>query len=535
MASRSGRLNTGGIAALGISLALHVGLAALLVARPPRPPVVQQDFAVSVSLAAPGVETPSAVAGSSTASALPIEVAASRPAVAALLRPGQAVATLAPAAADTELQATETTAEIAAASSSSGSAPQGAAPSTSTIETAQPVPVVAALKGPVSTSDEPLAPPVGTALAPPVAVEVPTAMLLAPPPPAPGIDVESHGGTTPMSTATALASGGAQATRPLAAPETIATPAATLVATAAASVAAANPRAPSARIQEGAVGSSLPSTEAGPVTPFGSPAEVTGVVTATLPPSAEIAPAIGQLEPRSIITPPLSSGPHRVAQAARPPDNELIVHEETEAERIRMIQAFIDRYDGGACFFMAPARHVTSELEIDGFATDRDKIHRFDEGFKAATGSEAKVVGQWISPKQCATVDFLQTARHGSQGPTIEIDRRDLHKGDVLSGTIGGAGPEPIRLYWISESGSVEDISERVQDQGERKTFAVPVRRFIDGGPYPQLLVAIIVNGSSPAAGKTTKADDFFAAIEADALRAHRPVSASGQPFRLLP
>ena len=122
MVSRSGRLNAGGVAALGISLALHVGLAALLVVQRPQPPDVEQDFAVSVSLAAPVVETSSAVAGSSVASAAPIEIATSRPAAAALLRPEQAVSTLVPAAAATALEATEATAETAASSPSFGSA-----------------------------------------------------------------------------------------------------------------------------------------------------------------------------------------------------------------------------------------------------------------------------------------------------------------------------------------------------------------------------------------------------------------------------
>ena len=535
MVSRSGRLNAGGVAALGISLALHVGLAALLVVQRPQPPDVEQDFAVSVSLAAPVVETSSAVAGSSVASAAPIEIATSRPAAAALLRPEQAVSTLVPAAAATALKATEATAETAASSPSFGSAPRGAAPSTSITETPRSVPAVSALKAPLLTSDEPMAPLVGTALAPPIAVEMPTAVLLAPPPPDPGPDVARRGGTTLLSNATALASGGAQATEPPAVLASIGTPAATVVGFAADTVAVTDPRAPPLRFREGALDPSVLPKQAASVTPLGSQTEATGVVTAVIPPGEEIVQAAGQRDPRPVIPPSLSSGPHGSAQAANLPDSDLVAHEETEAERSQMIQAFIDRYDGGACFFMAPARHVTSELEIHGFATDRDKIHRFDEGFKAVTGSEAKVVGQWISQKQCATVDFLQAARHGSQGPTIEIDRRDLRKGDVLSGTIGGVGPEPIRLYWISEAGLVDDVSERVQDQGERKTFAVPVRRFIDGGPYPQLLVAIIADGSWNAAGKTTKADDFFAAIEADALRAHRPVAASGQPFRLLP
>ena len=505
MVSRSGRLNAGTIAAaLGVSLALHVGLAALLVVRGPRPPDVERDFAVSVSMAAPALETPSGAA------VLPSETA------------------------PTTLEAAAAPAEIAAASPSFAAAGQQAAPSTSVTETPQSRPAVSALEGPVAKPADPVAPPVDPAPGAPVAVAAPTAVPLAPP--APALDVAADGAATVVSAMAAVASRGAPAPQMLAAQETIPTSAATVVGTAAAIVAAADLQAPSARVQEGAVGSSRPSMDAAPVTPFGSPTEVTGVVTATLPPREAIVPATGPLEPRSIVTPSLSSSaPVEVAQAAHLPDGALVAHEDTEAERIRKIQTFIDRYDGGACFFMAPAHHVTSDLEIDGLATDRGKIHRFDDGFKTATGSEAKVVVQWISQDQCATVDFLQAARQASQGPTIEIDRRDLRQGDVLSGTIGGAGPEPIRLYWISETGSVDDISERVQDQGERKTFAVPVRRAIDGGPYPQLLVAIIAAGSSNAAGKATKAGDLFAAIEADARKAHRPVSACGRPFRLLP
>ena len=247
-------------------------------------------------------------------------------------------------------------------------------------------------------------------------------------------------------------------------------------------------------------------------------------------------PAAAQRDPQTNIAPSLPSGrPRPVVQAAHVPSGALMAREETEAERVRMIQSFIDRYDGGPCFLMAPATPVTSEFDIEGFATDRDKIHRFDDGFKEETGREARVVGQWISQKQCVAVDFLQAAKHAAKGLTIEIERRDVPNGDVLTGAIDGAGPEPIRLYWISESGVVNDISERVQDRGERKTFAVPVRRAIVGGPYPQLLVAIAGDDWPVPAGETLKADAFFASLQAAALKRHRSISAGGRPFRLVP
>ena len=508
MASRSGRLNVGTLAALGTSIALHVCLAAWLVARLPRTPDAGPDFAVSVSIAAPEIETPGAVPVPSVVAALPIAIESQ-------------VAALAPAAA--EPAANAAAAEIAASSPSRAPALHEAAPSTSITATPSSSPAVPALEARVLQTDEPVTPLVGAVLPASVAEAAPTAILVSRPPQASDLSAARHGGTTHSPAATAVAPVGADAAKPLTAQETIATSAAIVAATAAAVVPAAPPPAPAARIQEDAVGFA-PRTSA----------EVTGHVTAAVPARDDLIPAAAQPDPTTI-APSRSSRPQQVAQAAHLPDSAPMVHEETEAERVRTIQSFIDRYDGGPCFLMAPATHVTAGFDIEGFATDRDKVHRFDDGFKQETGREARVVGQWISQKQCVAVDFLQAAKHAAKGLTIEIERRDLPKGDLLTGTIDGAGPEPIRLYWISESGLVDDISESVQDRGERKTFAVPVRRAVVGGPYPQLLVAIVGDDWPIPAGETLKADAFFASIEAAALKAHRSIAAGGRPFRLLP
>ncbi len=522
MASRPEHVKAGRIAALGVSLALHVGLAALLVVQRPQQPEVKPDVAVSISLAAPAIEISPAVAGSSVVSP-PSAIATSRPAMAAVLRPGPAVATLAPIAIATESKATDTTAEIVASSPDIAAVPQVTEPRTSIGQIPQSTPAMSAIENSVSASEEPAVPLDGTASSRPVSVDVPTPVRLAPLPP-PAIDVASQGGTM------GSAQSGARAAELPSTRETIAAPIATVVGSAEAFDAVANPRPSLLPVQESTVSSALRPTE------VGAPHETAGVETAATPRNEEIVAATGRPEPRSIITPSLlPSAQHQVAQATHLPDLDLAAQEETEAERVRMIQSFIDDYDGGACFLMAPATHVTSELEIDGLATDRDKIHHFDTGFKEATGREARVVGQWVSQKQCAAVDFLRAARRGAQGLTIEIERRDLRTGDVLSGAIDGAGPEPIRLYWISETGSVNDISDRVDNRGERKTFTVPVRRDVVGGPYPQLLVAIIGPGLPVRADDIPKADAFFASIEADASTTHRAFSAIGKPFRLIP
>ena len=522
MTSRSGRLNVGMLAALGASLALHIGLAAILFARLPHTPDARPDFALSVSIASSEIETSGAVPLSSVRAAPPIELA-------------HPVAAVAPVA-DAQPLAIEAAADITSASPGLAPALREAAPSTRIIATPSALPAVPAIEATASKGDEPGAPLVGAVLPAPVANAAPTAILLSRPPQASDPAPAPHVGTTHAPAAMPVAPVDVDTAKPLTARETMATPAAIVAVAAAAVVPAANPRATAARIQEDAIGLSHLPMEAASIAPYGSSAEVTGIVTAAVPPSQETIPAAAQPEPPMSIAPsPSSSKPQRVAQAAHLHDSTLEAHDETEVDRVRMIQSFIDRYDGGSCFLMAPAARVTPAFDIEGFATDRYKIHRFDEGFKEETGREARVVGQWISPKQCGAVDFLQAAKHAAKGLTIEIERRDVPNGDVLAGTVGGAGPEPIRLYWISESGAVNDISERVQDRGERKTFAVPVRRAIVGGPYPQLLVAIVGDDWPVPAGETLRADAFFASIRADALKTHRSISAGGRPFRLIP
>ncbi len=512
--SRWTRLNAGRSAAFGVSLGLHLGLATVLTLRLPQSSDVVPDLAVTISLTAPGVALDGSAVRSEAAAEMaavsppppaalpPLETGSSVPAVAGLprLEHGASIAAF-----ETGETPDSEQARIAASPASPEPAPSVVTPQAVMTQTPGLVPAVS--EASVATATEPRTAAVkasGTASEPQTAIPLATTAAMEEPPveAAPANPHETH-----ASVAAAAPVAITAAVDPVALPP------------------------PARERAAGASAAAMTMTRLPPLQPAAEPEETVRLapIEARVPGTPPSRPGADTLSSH----PP--SGPETAVRTADLPDGALPAQDDAEAERLRMVQTFIDRYDGGACFFMAPARHLTSDLEIDGFATDRSKFHRFDDGFRAATGSEAKVVGQWISPKQCATVDFLRNARHGSQGPTIVLDRRDLRTGDVLSGAIDGSGPEPIRLFWISENGAVEDLSDRVQDHGKRKTFAVPVRRVVEGGPYPQLLVAIIAAGSVEAVGTMTKADAFFAAIEAESVKADRSVSASGQPFRLLP
>lgn len=519
MISRSGRVSAaraGTLAAVGVSLALHAGMAAFLVARLPRLPDAAPDFAVRVSLAAPGVvlggasEAPLAAASpaivAEAPASRPIEALAPTPAPAESVAAEPVVATLAPSA-DVGTPAAPEAAAVEPSASSSGPTPPATAHSTAGTETLQSAPALSA--------------PATAALESPAAVSAGTAILPADVKPASPAAAE-----TPVAAAAVPASG-AQPVEALPARQVLAAPA-----EAVAPLAPVSHEAMSAAMPADAVAVDPPMTT---VLPAGTPAPAPRVA------AAEIQPTQGTVSatpPASVPIRPLSDAPPSLApsapqQAARPPDSTLTAHEESEAERARMIQSFIDRYDGGACFFAAPSETVSAALDVDSFAADKAKFRAFDEDFKTAMGRESHVQGQRIWTEQCPVVDLLQAGGYGARVPVVGIDRSDLRGGDILSGTIRTVGTEPIHLYLVSETGQVDDLTSSLRDRGDLRTFAVPINRNGVGGPFLQLLVAVSTDVPPFAAG--TKADKIFAAIRAGAFKTRRSGFVGAKSFLLQP
>ncbi|MCW6506736.1 hypothetical protein [Lichenifustis flavocetrariae] len=181
----------------------------------------------------------------------------------------------------------------------------------------------------------------------------------------------------------------------------------------------------------------------------------------------------------------------------------------TAAERAQQIRAFVDRYDGGPCFFAAVRQVSATNAEIESFATMPGTFQQFDRALKTSTGIEATVSGQRIWSAQCSAVEYLRRLPHDTDsGPSLVLERRALDRGDTLSGTIGGAAGRPLRLFVIAESGAVTDISDAVSEHDGNPSFSFRPQLSTPGGPFPQILV--LVAGAVTLPLHPVTADDIF-------------------------
>jgi len=106
---------------------------------------------------------------------------------------------------------------------------------------------------------------------------------------------------------------------------------------------------------------------------------------------------------------------------------------------------------------------------------------------------------------------------------------------EALGGTIDGIGNRNIELVIVSDSGTVQNITQRLQSGLDAKTFDFGLRRDGLSGSQPQLLLAIATPrafASLRPAGPT-EAGQFFAAVLAEAERTRQVVSATARYFKL--
>lgn len=246
--------------------------------------------------------------------------------------------------------------------------------------------------------------------------------------------------------------------------------------------------------------SPLPDTAVAAVPPRSSGADaipVESAPTATPPTTAEAVPgtAIAALEP-----PPVS------------------------AERVR---TFVDRYDGGPCFFASVAGAAATGTHVETFSATIDQVMAFHSAFLGQLGVEPHVFGQRVWKAQCPVIELLRTEHMQSAGSSrIEIDHREMHGGEMLTGTVKDVGQADVTLFLVSESGAITDLSGGLARTGNDRPFAwqTPPRK--GSGAYPQLLVAAISASSrsdTPLA-LVAAAQDWLRSSKRTPLQARRDI-----------
>jgi hypothetical protein len=203
--------------------------------------------------------------------------------------------------------------------------------------------------------------------------------------------------------------------------------------------------------------------------------------------------------------------------------------------RIGKIVRYVEQYDGGRCFFVAPVAVTETEARLEGYGASARPFEALDTAFRHEHGFEASIDVRLVNPAQCPAVSFLGRLR-GSNAPHLRIDGVSLTPGEVLTGTVDGFGGRNVELLVATDAGTVQNLSHLLKLDTNAKTFAIgrPDIAWASAG-QPQLLIVV----ASPLPLKALRfdrpvaADRVFAAALGEAERTNQPVAAMARYFKL--
>jgi hypothetical protein len=206
--------------------------------------------------------------------------------------------------------------------------------------------------------------------------------------------------------------------------------------------------------------------------------------------------------------------------------------------RADLIRRYVEQYDGGECFFIAPVAIRDTSAAIEGFGASLQPFNALDEAFKRDNGFEADIGVHQVTSAQCPAVSFLGRVRDGrASAPRLDLSKTSLRGGETFSGVIDRFGSRTLELLLVSEIGSVQSISNLLEPNAGLRTFSFPAPRNDMVGAHPQLLLAI----ATAAPLETLRpdgpidADSFFAAVLAEAAQTCQSVAVTASYFRLEP
>jgi serine/threonine-protein kinase len=201
------------------------------------------------------------------------------------------------------------------------------------------------------------------------------------------------------------------------------------------------------------------------------------------------------------------------------------------------IRDFVDRYNGGDCFFVSAVAIGDSAAALEGFGASAEPFTVLDADFRRAIGFEADIGVRQVTKPQCPAIGFLQRLRNErSRAPRLDIERDGLRNGDVLSGMIDRYGDRNVDLVLVSDGGMVQPLSQLLKPGTDAKTFKIGMQRAEGGGGrQPQLLIAIATTSplAALASGQPVAAEQFFRNVLDEAARSRQPLSATGRYFML--
>ena len=300
------------------------------------------------------------------------------------------------------------------------------------------------------------------------------------------------------------------------------------------------PSAPPPKLDNGA--NLSPATNPAPPNPSSTNPSSTNPIQANPSPPAHAAaansspplsPGANNNGPSTIAT---NTGPTPPSPAAKPVPAIPAV-----SSRVEDIRHYLDRYDGGDCFYVSAVAISDNAAALEGFGASPAPFETLDADFHRTLGIEPDIGVRQVTQQQCPAITFLNRLRNDrAQAPRLDIDKATLHNGDTLTGMVDHFGDRNVDLILVSDGGTVQNLSQLLKPGTDAKTFKIGMQRNDSAagggaGRQPQLLLAIA--SASPLAslrsGHAVPAAELFPNLANEAAQSGQKLGVTARYFML--
>ena len=153
---------------------------------------------------------------------------------------------------------------------------------------------------------------------------------------------------------------------------------------------------------------------------------------------------------------------------------------------------WLNKFDGGPCFYASTMDISDKSIQIEGFATDVTMLEKMDSEFQAKHDMEPDIQARLIDKQQCAVIEFLQAVRFNKMvKPTLNLSSTNVSSGQPLKGQLAKIKDGVVSLLLIDNAGVVYNLDNFLVVKGDTATFNIKLIDLETRDPLPQLILAL--------------------------------------------
>lgn len=153
---------------------------------------------------------------------------------------------------------------------------------------------------------------------------------------------------------------------------------------------------------------------------------------------------------------------------------------------------WLNKFDGGPCFYASTMDISDKSIQIEGFATNVTMLEKMDSEFQAKHDMEPDIQARLIAKEQCAVVEFLQAVRFNKMiKPTLNLSGTNVSSGQPLKGQLAKIKDGVVSLLLIDNAGVVYNLENFLVVKGDTASFNIKLIDLETRDPLPQLILAL--------------------------------------------